>query len=367
MIIKWGTDAPIVLANNCKFWQPETMPNFETSMHALYLGCRLAWDPSLKPADVIAELNARFYGAAAKAMTAYWNFIDGVWVNTPEYSGCGFAYLRRWTPERMAEARKLMDAGAAAAKTPAEKQRVQLADDALKLFEQFMKLRRDQAAGRFEHLADEAAAWRKRIVELAEQYKAQYTFTKTPWSKTTVSGSYFGQFYQRTYDDASRIAKEFQILTKPPVREFRYHTDDEKKGEAAGWGAADFNDLAWKQTDVCTETWSTLGYHDYFKSMWYRATIDLPPTPAGKKVFLWIGSTDGTAKVFVNGKHVPYVDDKGQPAEEAKGYCKPFSFDITSAAKAGAKNTVAILSTRVGFNELGTGGLLAPVVVYAER
>ena len=38
MTTKWVTDAPIVLANNCRFWQPETIPNFETSMHGLYLG-----------------------------------------------------------------------------------------------------------------------------------------------------------------------------------------------------------------------------------------------------------------------------------------------------------------------------------------
>src|SRR6185436_7935114 len=86
MIAKWSVDTPFVLKHNCKFWQPETMPNFETSMHALYLGCRLAWDPSQKPADVTDELHAKFYGAAAQEMAAYWHFIDGVWVNTPEYS-----------------------------------------------------------------------------------------------------------------------------------------------------------------------------------------------------------------------------------------------------------------------------------------
>ncbi len=98
MFTKWGTDVPIVFKNNCKFWQPETLANFETSMHALYLGNRLAWNSSLQPHDIIDEINARFYGHAGKEMAAYWKFIDDVWVTTPEYSGCGFAYLRRWTP-----------------------------------------------------------------------------------------------------------------------------------------------------------------------------------------------------------------------------------------------------------------------------
>lgn len=368
MLTKWGTDVPYVLQHNAKLWQPETQPNFETSMHALYLGCRLAWNPALKPQDIFDEMHAKFYGRAAKEMTAYWQHIDDVWVKTHEYSGCGFGYLRRWTPEQLAKARTLLDAAKAACGTDMEKRRVQLADDSLTLFDLFMKLRRDQAEGRFETLAADAARWRTRIKELGDQYQDQFCFTRNRGKEgKTLAGSYFGSFYQRTYDDASRIAKDFRILTTPPVRTFRYQIDPEKTGEAAGWANVGFRDAGWKTTDVSVDTWSSIGQHDYFKSMWYRAEVELPAVSAGKKLHLWLGSTDGTAKVFVNGQHVPYRDEKGIAADEAKGYCKPFSFDVTGAAKPGEKNTIAILCTRTFFNELGTGGLLAPVVVYAEK
>jgi hypothetical protein len=366
MITKWGTDVPIVLKNNCRFWQPETLSNFESSMHALYLGNRLAWDPSLRPQDVIDELHAKFYGHAAKEMAAYWTFIDKVWVDTPEYSGCGFAYLRRWTPERMTEARRLLNAGRAACATPAEKARVQLADDSLTLFERFMKLRRDQAEGRFAALADDAAAWRKQVVELGERYKDNYCFTRVPWTPNTVNGSYFAQFYQQTYDDATRIARDFDVLTTPPLRQFRYQWDPDGKGEAAGWAKPEFNDKEWKTTDVGTETWSTLGHHDYFKSMWYRTEVTLPAVSKGRRVFLWLGSFDGSVKAFVNGRQVRSSGPHSKPAGEVNGYCQPVSFDITDVVKAGA-NTVALFCTRTDFNELGTGGLLGPAAVYAEK
>ncbi len=366
MLTKWGVDVPIALANNCKFWQPETLPNFETSMQALYMGGRLAFDPALKPEDVYADINAKFYGHAAKEMTAYWKHIDAVWVNTPEYSGCGFGYLRRWTPEQMAKARTLLNAGLAAAQTPAEKFRVQLADDSLKLFELFMKLRHDQAEGHFAKIAEEAATWRKQVVALGEQYKDQYCFTRVGWTPNTVSGSYFGQFYQQTYDDADRVAKQYDILTKPPVRTFRYQAAADNKGEAAGFAKPAFDDKAWKTTDVCAETWSTLGYHDHFKSMWYRTAVNLPAVPKGRRVSLWLGSFDGAVKVFVNGQLVKHADATGKVADEVTGYCQPFSFDITGVAKPGA-NTVALFCTRKDFNELGTGGLLGPLLVYAEK
>jgi len=367
MLTKWGVDVPIALANNCKFWQPETITNFETSMHALYMGGRLAFDPALKPEDVYADINAKFYGAAAAEMTAYWKHIDDVWVTTPEYSGCGFGYLRRWTPERMAKARELLNAGIAAAKTPAETFRVTLADESLKLFELFMKLRRDQAEGRFDKIAEEAAAWRKKVFDLAEKYKDQYSFTRVPWAPdSTVNGSYFGQFYQQTYDDAARVAKHFDVLTKPPVRTFRYQAAADNAGEAAGFAKPGFDDKAWKTTDVCAETWSTLGYHDHFKSMWYRTEVNLPAVPKGRRVSLWLGSFDGTVKVFVNGQLVKHTDAAGKSADQVTGYCQPFSFDITAVAKPGA-NTVALFCTRKEFNELGTGGLLGPMLVYAEK
>lgn len=368
MLKRWSLDIPFVMKNKCKFWQPETLPNFETHMHANYLGCRLAWDSSLKPADIIDEINTRFYGAAAKPMAAYWTFIDDVWTTTPEYSGCGFAYMRFWSPERLKKARQLMNEAIAACKSPIEKQRVALADESLSLFELFMKLRYDQAEGRFDKLASEAATWRKQITALGKKYKDQHCFTNAPWAgDDMVGGRYFGAFYQLTYDDASRIAAKYQLLTAKPLREFRYQADKDKKGESLGWAKADFDDKGWKTTDVCMETWSTIGYHDWFKSMWYRTSVDVPAVPAGKKVHLWLGATDGSAKVFINGKHVPFVDAKNKSSEEFNGYCQPASFDITAAIRPGAANKIAILCTRTFFNELGTGGLIAPVVVYREK
>jgi hypothetical protein len=364
MITKWGTDAPIVLANNCRFWQPETLSNFETSMHALYLGSRLAWDPKQEPAQIIDELHQKFYGHAAQEMAAYWHYIDRVWVETPEYSGCGFGYLRRWTPEHLAESRRLLDAGKAACQTDIERRRVQLADDSLALFEQFMKLRRDLAEGRFDRLAEEAAAWRTRVVALGDQWQENYTFTKVPWSAATVNGAYFGSFYQLTYDDATRIARDFSLVTGP-LRVWRWQPDKEKTGETEGWAAADYDDAAWPTTDVCLETWSTLGHHNYFGSMWYRSDVSLPEA-AGKRTHLWVGATDGRVKLFVNGRHVPYQPAEGAAQDAFEGYCQPISFDVTDYVQAG-ENQVALLATRTFFNELGTGGLLAPVVVYREK
>jgi hypothetical protein len=365
MITKWGIDVPFVLKNNCKFFQPETTSNFETSMHGLYMGLRLAWNPAQKPADIVADINTRFYGHAAREMAAYWNFIDHVWVDTPEYSGAGFGYRRRWAPARMKQARALLNAGLARAVTPAEKYRIEMASESLRLFELFMKMREDQAAGRFAHLGADAASYVAQMNAAADKYAANYAFTKRPHKPGSDNGvDYFNAFYRATYEDASRIARECKLIT-PALCNWKYSADKEKRGEALGWAKPNYDDSAWKTTDVTYDTWSALGYHNYFGSMWYRKAVEVPAIPPGRKAWLWLGSTDGTAKVFVNGQAIAYRDDKGEAAEWY-GYCQPVSFEVTDALKPGA-NQISILCTRTVFNELGTGGLLAPVVIYRGK
>lgn len=107
--------------------------------------------------------------------------------------------------------------------------------------------------------------------------------------------------------------------------------------------------------------------------MAYRTSQKLTAAPEGKKVFLWIGSTDGSAKVFVNGKHIPYIvpektrnNEAGDTLDAFYGYCKAAKFDITSALKAG-ENQFTILCERTHLNELGTGGLMGPVILYVEK
>jgi len=369
MITKWGLDIPYVYEKgNCKYWQPETITNFETSMHALYLGLRMAWNTQEDPQAVIAELHDRFYGNAGKRMSDYWHFIDEVWVTTPEYAGCGFGHLRRWTAARLKKARRLLNRGLAACKTDEEKQRAQLASFSLEQFEQFMKLRRGLADGRFGKLAQESEQYRQRMIELGQTHQPQFAFARMGWTRDrTVNVRYFDYFYKATYDDAARVAKGFKLLTKTPLRKWGYQPDKEKEGEEAEWMRPEFDDRAWKTTDPCIDTWSSLGLHNYMGSVWYRARAKLPRIPERKKAYLWIAATDGRVKVFVNGQHVPYVDAKGESSDSFTGYCKPASFDITAALGSGKQHQISMFCTREFINELGTGGLLGPVVIYRER
>jgi len=370
-ITKWSEDLKFIYEHgNCRFWQPETMSNFESAMHALNLGIAMAWDPTIDPEALFAEMHEKYYGEAADEMTKYWYYIDSVWIDCPEYAGAGFGHLNRWREDKMIEARRLMNAALAAAKTPIVKQRIEMNDKSLQLFELFMKLRRDLANGKFEKIAEDAEHYFTWAQELSDEYKDQYAFSGAHYlrnSGKTWNAKYFRAFYKRTYDDAGRIAKEGNILTKEPIRTWQFRIDPDKVGEARGWHEPGFDDIAWRQTDSCVDTLSTLGRHNYLGHMWYRTTVKLDKLPKDKKVYVWAGSVDGALKVFVNGKHVQCLNKKGELVDEHRGYCTAASFDATGVLQPG-ENQITILGKRDFINELGTPALLGtPVMVYSEK
>ena len=230
-----------------------------------------------------------------------------------------------------------------------------------------MQQRRDLADGRWSNLAQQVTAYRTRLIELGKQYEPQFAFTKMGWTgENTLNVRYFDAFYGLTHNDAARVATQFNVVAAP-LKQWRFQIDKDKQGEAAGWSKSDFDDSAWKATDCITDTWSSLGLHNYMGSAWYRMKLKLPPLAAGKKTFLWIGATDGRVKVFVNGQHVSHINEKGEKADSVSGYCQPFSFDISSAVKPDAENVISLFCTREIVNELGTGGLIAPAAIYSER
>jgi hypothetical protein len=366
MMHQMSEDLPIIYANNVKYWQPEGMTNLEQILPGHYLTNRMAWNPRAKPAEILDEFFTKFYGSAAAAMRKYWTLFDDAWIKVDEHAGANWAYPRRLTPTLLRAARIAMDEAAAAAKTPMEARRVKMQDDALRQFELFMQLRFDLNEGRLKHLGTDSKKWLARQIELGKEYEAQGAFSKIRWTKYTAGGHWFVRYMQPPYLDAGRIS-ETHTWISPPLRQWKYAQDKDRSGEEKGWHKADFDDAKWKTTDVGIETWNTIGLQDFYGPVWYRMRVPVKSLPEGKKTFLWISATDGTARVFVNGQAIAFVNAKGEIKDRASGYGAPFSFDITKALKANTENQITIEGTHTFINELGTGGLLGPVYLYQEK
>lgn len=366
MMHQMKQELPALYESNVRFWQPETMPNFESVLPGMVLTIRKAWNPREDSQKILDEFFTRFYGAAAVPMRRYWQTMDDAWTNTPEHAGGGWGHVRRFTPEVMKAARTAIDEALSAAATADEYRRVKMQDESLRQFERFMQMCWNMNEGKVDTLEALANRWLYRQLELGDEYAPQFAFGKVGWTPSTISGAYFKAFYENTYRDAARIARDCTVIS-PPLRRWKYAADKDKRGEEQNWHKPESPDADWKTTDVGIETWSTLGLPDYMGTLWYRSTVQVPEVPPGKKVLLWIPSEDGELQVWINGQPVAAMLADGSTAPKFSGYCQPISFDITSAVKPNAANTIAIKATRTTLNELGTGGLLMPPYIVRAK
>ena len=157
---KWGRDLAILRETGLDEWGPEYMNGWESMMPGYYLSIRMMFDAAAQPAEILADLWPKFYGAAAEPMEKYWMGIDNAYLNANAFAGSPFGYLKIFTPEVMATARANINEALALCKTPMEYRRVKLIDESFALFEMYMKMRQDWAAGNLRNLADDYETWR---------------------------------------------------------------------------------------------------------------------------------------------------------------------------------------------------------------
>jgi hypothetical protein len=366
MIRKWSYDLPFLLEHKARYFQPETLPNFESSLPALWLGIRLSWNSRQDPDRVVRELFERFYGHAAAQARAYADLIDRAWTETPEYSGAGLGYERRFTPERLAAARKAMDETKAACVTDVERARVAMLDQSLAQLELYMAMERALDEGRLVGLAAQYDAWQAKAGALAEQYAPNSAFGKTGWGGPTGAyGAYMKRCQEAVYREADRIGREQQLLTPQPLCRLQYRLAPTLQPPIAGpptaLGDGDPN------MDVCRETWSSIGEHDYFGAMWYQVDFDPEALPPDKRSFVWLSRVDGTTQVWLNGQPLQPKDAAPDATLSVESHLKPLAFDTERALRPHATNRLTVLTRRTRLSELGAGGLLGPVFLYADR
>lgn len=137
--------------------------------------------------------------------------------------------------------------------------------------------------------------------------------------------------------------------------EWQFLTDPLRVGEDLGYWRAENTGGNWQAIKTSSSSWSNQGLRYYKGLAWYRQTVEIPAEFKGRRIFLWCGGADEKAKVRVNGTPIGI-------SHGASFY--PFEMDATEAVRVCQPNVVvATLNERV--NELGTGGIVAPIIFYA--
>ena len=91
---------------------------------------------------------------------------------------------------------------------------------------------------------------------------------------------------------------------------------------------------------------------------WCRHEFKLPAEAKGAKALkLWFGGVDTKVRVWLNGK------DLG----EKEVVAGPHEVDITAAVDRTGANKLIIAVNNTFPNEIGTGGIIRPVLIYAPK
>ncbi len=137
---------------------------------------------------------------------------------------------------------------------------------------------------------------------------------------------------------------------------WKFQLDYKRVGLDEGWEKPDFKDESWRTIS----TWNAFepqGNKDVDGQFWYRLKFQAPAFPAGKKVFLRVGSLDDDGDIYINGtlafsRRNVKVDD----------WKTSFAFEVTDLIKQGEDNVIAVR----GYDAAGGGGLWRPVAMFTN-
>jgi hypothetical protein len=178
---------------------------------------------------------------------------------------------------------------------------------------------------------------------LSTYYAAR--FTKRFWGGTVESG-------YRCVTGGSEIAVEL------PDR-WQFMLDPLNGGEALGFHKPGMGDRNWTMLRTKSDSWSNQGLRYYKGEAWYRTRFRVPVKYRGRDFRLWFGGIDDKAKVWLNGVALE------QLARGAAPIGRPWEFDATPAVSLGKQNTLVVKISNRAVNELGTGGITGPAMIYA--
>jgi hypothetical protein len=136
---------------------------------------------------------------------------------------------------------------------------------------------------------------------------------------------------------------------------WQFQIDPAGVGEDIGWWRPETTGGGWQTIRTSSSSWSNQGLRYYKGLAWYRQAVDVPGQFVGKRVFFWCGGADESAKVWLNGRVIGV-------SHGAAFY--PFELDATDAIRPG-RNVIVLCVSNQRVNEVGTGGIVAPVLLYA--
>jgi len=335
----------------------------ECGISTRYLRAKLEWNADADVEAILDDFFVKWYGRAAAPARAYWYALEEAIEKTPMLGHEDRIMPYVYTPGLIESLEKSVAQAEELADTPRTKLHVQVDRLIHEHLKAYVAMRRAEFDGRFA----EAAAHAQAMLDLRKPLHEINSFFIMPHEDGYKTGVWYWrvinrkEYYQSLADKLS--GKTGDLVAILPER-VKFRLDRKDQGRFEGWYATALNDHKWR-TLLTTKPFYAQGYMDktgypYLGDMWYRLTVDVPATAAGRKVFLYAPIVETEAWCWVNGRYVGH-----RPYREA--YIRPaqMELDVTDAIRPGQINQIAIrVNTGLGAAQ-ASSGLMSRIFLYA--
>ena len=329
-------------------WRVETVNHWGSETPSLYIAAKLMWDHRADVDALLADFYEKFFGPAAVPMGKYLELMDAALRDSDHHTGCSFDMPYFYPEEVRNPARKLLQEATELAGDGIYGTRVQIFTETLAYLEAYISMLENN--NKYDFVAG------KSDLDTIDALRAKLISYDPAMVNVRTSESYSRRFFRQTTEQGyARTTGENTLLAGLPVDDWDFFLDPAKIGEDIGLWREDVTGGNWQKIKI-SSSWSNQGLRYYKGDAWYRKKIIVPALLDGAKINLWFGGIDEAAKVWVNGKEVG--------VRKGSAFL-PFEFEITDQIKLGHENTITVRITNDTVDELGTGGIVYPVMIYA--
>lgn len=340
-------------------YHPDHASTFATYNPGPYIYRKLAWDHTADVDELLADFYERFYGPAAEPMAAYHTLLNVTHRDADHHTGASWdlpqifpRQVRDDLQAHLAEAESLVrrhgDEGYAT--------RLEITRKGFEYLQAYCDIidRRNS----HDFLAEKEALGR--MIALRESLQNDYDAKMLDSYHVTFLERFIASITNAGYAtlaNGGRIVAAFS-------HDWQFQQDPEQWGQYIGLHAPASEGGNW-QTIRTDTSWSNQGLRYYFGQTWSRQSATMPAEYEGETVHIWFAGVNRTAEVWVNGDFVGANHDGAEFDLDAHGAAfQPFEFDATAAINFGGENVITVRSYRPTAGELGTGGLVGPVMFY---
>jgi hypothetical protein len=369
---KLAHDSPLLKKWGIAGFYDETRDDWaERGIPSKYLKARLSWNTNADTEALLSDFFTKWYGAAAKPSRAFWDALENAMESTPILGHEDRVLPWVYTPSLMKELQKQVTASEHLARTPREKQHVQIDRLIYEHLKDYVAMNNAEFAGDFAGAARAAG----QMLDMQHQLAAINPFLMPAREKDERgnidynSGVWYWtvgdrqKYYQSLADKLS--GKAGTLVALLPERA-AFTTDPTDAGRFAGWYQPGWNTQSWKQITT-SQPFYAQGYRDannypYMGNIWYQFKVDVPANARGKRVHLYAPVVECEAWVWVNGKysgHRPYRESYERPNQ--------MELDVTNALHPGQTNVISILVSTSRNQSAVAGGLTSRLFLYAPN